>query len=93
MRTFFNLVLLPLLVEILANVISEWLIRLADKDAIKKNKYRYDKVDIKHISNFDIDRYIVIDVETKNQVLKILLQIICFFVLYSVVLCYYCIIK
>lgn len=79
MRTFFNLVLLPLLVEILANVISEWLIRLADKDAIKKNKYRYDKVDIKHISNFDIDRYIVIDVETKNQVLKILLQIICFF--------------
>lgn len=46
------------------------------KDAIKKNKYRYDKTDIKHISNFDIDRYIVVDVETKNQVLKILLQII-----------------
>lgn len=46
------------------------------KDAIKKNKYRYDKSDIKHISNFDIDRYIVIDVETKNQVLKILLKII-----------------
>lgn len=46
------------------------------KDAIKKNKYRYDKADIKHISNFDIDRYIVVDVETKNQILKILLQII-----------------
>lgn len=46
------------------------------KDAIKKNKYRYDKADIKHISNFDIDRYIVVDVETKNQVLKSLLQII-----------------
>lgn len=46
------------------------------KDAIKKNKYRYDKSDIKHISNFDIDRYITIDVETKNETLKILLQII-----------------
>ena len=46
------------------------------KDAIKKKKYRYDKADIKHINNFDVDRYIVIDVETKNQILKILLQII-----------------
>ena len=46
------------------------------KDAIKKNKHRYDKEDIKHISNFDIERYITIDVETKNQILKILLQII-----------------
>ena len=46
------------------------------KDAIKKNKHRYNKADIKHISNFDIDRYIVVDVETKNQVLKLLLQII-----------------
>ncbi|HHQ1584849.1 TPA: hypothetical protein ACSO5M_002830, partial [Staphylococcus aureus] len=27
-------------------------------------------------NNFDIDRYITIDVETKNQTLKILLQII-----------------
>lgn len=31
MRILFELVLLPLLVSILANVISEWLIRLADK--------------------------------------------------------------
>lgn len=46
------------------------------KDAIKKNKYRYDKAGIKHINNFDIDRYVVVDVETKNQILKILLQII-----------------
>ena len=37
------------------------------KDAIKKNKYRYDKADIKHISNFDIERYITIDVETKTK--------------------------
>lgn len=46
------------------------------KDAIKKNKHRYNKADIKHISNFDIERYITIDVETKNQTLKLLLQII-----------------
>lgn len=31
MRVFLTLVLLPLLIEILANVISEWLIRLVDK--------------------------------------------------------------
>ncbi len=31
MRILFELVLLPLLVSILANVIWEWLIRLADK--------------------------------------------------------------
>ncbi len=31
---------------------------------------------ILHINNFDIERYIVIDTETKNQVLKTLLQII-----------------
>lgn len=31
MRTFFMLVLLPLAIEILANVISEWLIRKADE--------------------------------------------------------------
>lgn len=46
------------------------------KDAIKKGKYRYDKAEIRHLSNFDIDRYITVDVETKNQVLKNLLQII-----------------
>lgn len=46
------------------------------KDAIKKNKYRYNKADIKHINNFDIERYIVIDVEVKNQTLKTLLKLI-----------------
>lgn len=46
------------------------------KDAIKKNKYRYDEADIKHINNFDISRYIVVDIETKAQTLKVLLQII-----------------
>lgn len=36
MRVFFMLVLLPLVIEILANVISEWLIRQADKRDKKK---------------------------------------------------------
>ncbi|KAA1034855.1 replication protein RepB [Macrococcus equipercicus] len=46
------------------------------KDAIKKKKHVYDKAEIKLMNNFDIDRYITIDVETKNQTLKTLLQII-----------------
>lgn len=46
------------------------------KDAKAKAKYIYDKKDIKHINNFDIERYITIDVETKNKVLKILLELI-----------------
>lgn len=46
------------------------------KDARAKGKHVYDKKDIKNINNFDIERYITIDVETKNEVLKTLLQII-----------------
>lgn len=46
------------------------------KDARVKGKHVYDREDIKHINNFDIERYITIDVETKNEVLKTLLQII-----------------
>ena len=33
----------------------------------QKAKHIYDKKDIKHINNFDIERYITIDVETKKQ--------------------------
>lgn len=46
------------------------------KDAKAKAKYVYDKKDIVHINNFDIERYITIDVETKSETLKTLLQII-----------------
>ncbi len=46
------------------------------KDAIKKAKYVYDKKDIVHINNFDIERYIVIDVETKNQALRTIIDLI-----------------
>ncbi|WP_043881200.1 Rep family protein, partial [Streptococcus equinus] len=65
------------MVQIVLNVENTYLyLTHESKDAIAKKKHVYDKADIKLINNFDIDRYIVVDVETKNQVLKSLLQII-----------------
>jgi hypothetical protein len=49
------------------------------KDAKAKGKFVYDKKNIKSINAFDIERYITIDVETKNEVLKKLLKIIRFY--------------
>lgn len=46
------------------------------KDAIVKNKYVYDKADIKHLNNFDIDRYIVLDEAEKKEIAKVTLNII-----------------
>ncbi|HDT6966154.1 TPA: replication protein [Staphylococcus aureus] len=40
------------------------------KDAIAKNKVKYSKKDIKLLSNFDIDRYITLDVEDKDEMLN-----------------------
>lgn len=40
------------------------------KDAIAKNKYKYDKKEIKLLNNFDIDRYVVLDVEDKDEMLN-----------------------
>lgn len=40
------------------------------KDAIAKNKHVYDKKDIKLLNNFDIDRYITLDVEDKDEMLN-----------------------
>lgn len=40
------------------------------KDAIAKNKHVYDKKDIKLLNNFDIDRYITLDVEDKDDMLN-----------------------
>lgn len=40
------------------------------KDAIAKNKVKYLKKDIKLINNFDIDRYITLDVEDKEDMLN-----------------------
>ena len=40
------------------------------KDAVAKNKHKYSKKDIKLINNFDIDRYISLDVEDKDDMLN-----------------------
>ena len=40
------------------------------KDAIAKNKQKYDKKDIKELNNFDLDRYITLDVEDKDDMLN-----------------------
>lgn len=45
-------------------------------DAIKKNKHKYDKADLKFINDFDIDRYIILDENQKRELKNILLDII-----------------
>lgn len=40
------------------------------KDAIAKNKYKYKKSDIIQLNNFDIDRYITLDAEDKDDMLN-----------------------
>lgn len=40
------------------------------KDAIAKNKHKYSKHDITLLNNFDIDRYITLDVEDKDDMLN-----------------------
>lgn len=40
------------------------------KDAIDKNKYVYDKKHIRLLNNFDIERYITLDAEDKDEMLN-----------------------
>lgn len=40
------------------------------KDAIAKNKVKYSKKEIQFINNFDIDRYVTLDVEDKDDLLN-----------------------
>lgn len=40
------------------------------KDAVAKNKVKYSRKDIKLLNNFDIDRYITLDVEDKDELLN-----------------------
>jgi len=40
------------------------------KDAIAKNKYKYKKAEIIQLNNFDIDRYITLDAEDKDDMLN-----------------------
>jgi len=46
------------------------------KDAIAKNKHKYDKQDIQFLNNFDIDRYIVLDESEKKELREKIFEII-----------------
>lgn len=46
------------------------------KDAKEKNKYLYDKNDILHISDFDIERYITLDESQKRELRNLLVELI-----------------
>lgn len=46
------------------------------KDAIAKKKHVYDKADIKLINNFDIDRYVTLDVEEKAELFNVVVSLI-----------------
>lgn len=46
------------------------------KDAIEKKKHVYDKADIRHLMNFDIARYITLDVEEKEFILDLVCNLI-----------------
>lgn len=46
------------------------------KDAIAKKKHIYDKKDIVHLNNFDIDRYVTLDVEDKKEIVNLLFSLI-----------------
>lgn len=46
------------------------------KDAIAKNKVKYDKSDIVLLNNFDIDRYVTLDVEEKEDIFNLVCDLI-----------------
>ncbi|MGX7776505.1 Rep family protein [Streptococcus pluranimalium] len=56
------------MVQVVLNVENTYLyLTHESKDAIAKKKHVYDKADIKLINNFDIDRYVTLDVEEKSR--------------------------
>lgn len=46
------------------------------KDAIRKNKHKYDPKDIVKLNDFDVDRYVTLDAEDKSNMLRQVLDII-----------------
>lgn len=46
------------------------------KDAIKKNKHKYDSQDIIHLNDFDIERYVFLDESQKRSLKNDLLSIV-----------------
>jgi len=45
-------------------------------DAIKKNKFRYNREDMIYINDFDIDRYVTLDEREKRELRNLLLEIV-----------------
>ena len=65
------------LVQIVLNIENMYLyLTHESKDAIEKKKHKYDKADIKHLNNFDIDRYVTLDAEQKDDILDEVCNII-----------------
>lgn len=60
------------MVQIVASSMENMYLYLTheSKDALAKSKYKYSRKDIKLINNFDIDRYITLDVEDKDDMLN-----------------------
>lgn len=65
------------MVQIALNVENTYLyLTHESKDAIAKKKHVYDKADIKLINNFDIDRYVTLDVEEKAELFNVVVSLI-----------------
>lgn len=65
-------------VEIVDNVANYFLYLTHESpDAKAHNKYVYDKKDIVTLNNFDIDRYVILDREQKNDMLLAVKRVIC----------------
>lgn len=65
------------MVQIALNVENTYLyLTHESKDAIAKKKYVYDKADIKLINNFDIDRYVTLDVEEKSELFNVVVGLV-----------------
>lgn len=60
------------LVKIIVSSVENMYLYLTheSKDAVAKNKFKYSRKDIILINNFDIDRYISLDVEDKEDMLN-----------------------
>lgn len=65
------------MVQVALNVENTYLyLTHESKDAIAKKKHVYDKADIKLINNFDIDRYVTLDVEEKAELFNVVVSLI-----------------
>lgn len=65
------------MVQIALNVENTYLyLTHESKDAIAKKKHVYDKADIKLINNFDIDRYVTLDVEEKAELFNVVVSLV-----------------